>query len=818
MLNKVKEEYKMKKFFLIFLFFSFSIFCQIKKNPENIYIRFKVYSSDSVYAFLRTVIHRPPWNVSYSTIPRGGRVYPRVRIKQNSYSPWAEISGKWGTIVLDFRNPEPLENVDVEIQLSTKDDESGIFKTIRIQEKGNIVAISLPRDYYENPDKILTVRQESEKHLKMAQSLNLSMENLPKKFSFFAAAGGFLSLYKDVEIWKNELKTLKILGINGTRYPYTIEQYEVYKEIGFDRFITHNSGNLNSAKKQKEISEEAFSKIQAVCLADEPGNYGLNKLKKNELPIEDFYSFLESKGFKPKDFNVNEWSEIKPIIDKKEIEKIEYNWGLKYGEAAKKLYYWTHRYAQNVTINYFKNMTNTLEKEYNPNTLTFVNYTDHPLILGGIMCPISPDWFEMGLNRATTLMWTEDWMYGSITSWGSGLYQRLGFLCDILRSAASKHNQPIGFYNTMDGEEGIRMKGFIVIAHGVKIIDYFHYGPTYAATENYWSDNISQYKGVAKVIRDIGKAEDLVYPGKPVERDIAIVYSTTTEIWDQNGAKGHEKQYLHIALAQEMFPADVINETLIDEKDLSKYKVIYLIDTHLPISNQKKLRMFVENGGTLVLFPFSAIKDEYDNTSNILTSLIGIDTKAEFISDIKKTKISVNLSNNFAFEDDIFVTFRKAEIYGKFDGQVIGIFSDGRPAIIKKKIKEGNIIFYTFMPGHNFFNHIKELNKEGNVTKFPEIPRKLISLPCFLINLQKKIELSQGTFEAGLLESDKGIAIIMVNLERRPIEKLDIKIKASEIKYIESIENGKIDFLKEKDYLSFSMRFSGLTDIVLLWK
>ncbi|MCM8758855.1 MAG: beta-galactosidase trimerization domain-containing protein [Candidatus Omnitrophica bacterium] len=799
---------------LLLFLISSTGFSQQQKNPEKIYVRFKVFSADSVFARLSTVIHHSPWRMTYPTIPRGGENYARLRIKQNQYSPWAEISGDWGTIVFDFRNPEPLENVDVEVQLSTKDDESGIFKTIRTQEKGSIVSISLPPDYYSKPDSILTVRQESEKHLKMAQSLNLSQENLPKKFSFYTGAGGYESLYKDVEIWKNELKTLRTLGINGTSYPANQKEYEIYKELGFDRFITYNPGNVNQAKNEKNISDQAFSKIQAVCLADEPGNYGLYQLDK--LPAESFHRFLESKGLKPKDFNAKDWSEIKPLTEKKEIEKIEFNWGPKYGEAARKLYYWTHRYTQQLTIDYFKNMTDALETQYNPGVLTFVNYTDHPLILGGVMLPGSPDWFEMGLKRATTLMWTEDWMYGGIRSWGNGLYQRLGFLCDILRAGASKHNQPLGFYNTMDGEDGIRMKGFIVIGHGVKIIDYFYYGPTYCATENYWSDSISQYKGVAKVIRDIGKAEELLYPGKPVDRQVAIIYSTTAEIWDQDGAKGHEKQYLHIALSQEMFGADVIDESIVDEKDLSRYKVIYLMDSHLPVSAQKKLKAFVENGGTLVLFPMAGERDQYNGKSDIITSLIGIEPEVSQMKETEKARISLNPGSGMELEDDIYITFRRTVFSGSIKTQIIGKFSDGNPAILLNRVKKGLVFYYTFMPGHNFFNHVKELNKEGYVCNFPEKARKLISLPCVLSKVEKQVEISQGTFEANLLESEKGIALVMVNLERKPIEKLEIKVRADGIKEIESIENGRIEFKKEKDCVVFSMPFNGLTDIVLM--
>ena len=801
--------------FVILTIFSCHCYGQ-QKNPEKLFVRFRCFSADSVYCYLRHVIHRSPWTLSYPTIPRGGENYARLRIKQNQYSPWAEITGDWGTIVFDFRNPEPPENLDVEIQISTASEESGIFKTIRTKETGSIVSVSLPFDYYSNPDGILTVRQESEKHLKMAQSLNLSQEKMPEKFSFYTGASGYGSLYKDQQIWKNELKTLRLLGINGTGYPSDQSQFDIYKELGFTRFITHNPGNVNQAGNEKKIPE-AFSKIQAVVLADEPGNLGLHQLGRE--PVENFHRFLELNGLTPKDFNAKDWSDIKPFTDRKEIEKIEFNWGPKFGEAARKAYYWTHRFAQQITINHFKKITDTLEKEYNPGVLTFVNYTDHPLILGGVMLPGSPDWFQMGLQRATTLMWTEDWMYGGIRSWGNGLYQRLGFLCDILRSAASKHNQPLGFYNTMDGEDGIRMKGFTVIGHGVKIIDYFYYGPTYSATENYWSDSISQYRGVAKVVRDIGKAEELVYPGKPVERKIAIIYSTTSEIWDSDGTKGHEKQYLHIALAQQMYHADVIDETLVIEKDLSGYQVIYLMDTHLPLDAMKKLKTFVENGGTLVLFPLACEKDEYDRTTNIITSLIGAEPKVRLLAaEIEKEKISTNPVAGMESEYDVYLTFRKAQISGSVKGQVIGKFSDGSPAILYNRIKKGAVIYYAFMPGHSFFNHVKELNKEGPVSNFPYDARKIVALPCLISKVSKMVEISSGTFEANLLESEKGYALVMVNLERKPLEKIDIRVKAEGIKQVESIENGNIQFTQDKGYLSFSMPFNGLTDIVLLRK
>ncbi|MCM8763940.1 MAG: hypothetical protein NC830_01040, partial [Candidatus Omnitrophica bacterium] len=67
-------------------------------------------------------------------------------------------------------------------------------------------------------------------------------------------------------------------------------------------------------------------------------------------------------------------------------------------------------------------------------------------------------------------------------------------------------------------------------------------------------------------------------------------------------------------------------------------------------------------------------------------------------------------------------------------------------------------------------------------------------------------------------ESEKGFALVMVNLARKPVEKLDLRVRAQGVNQIESIENGEIEFKKEKDYVSFSMPFTELTDIVLMRK
>jgi len=793
-------------------------FCQTQA-PPNTYVRFKPISIDNVYAQLRMVIHHSPWSLSFPTLPRGGENYPRLRIKQNQYSGWAQLTPDWGTIVFSFAGAQKIENIEVEIQLANRPDESAVFKTLTIKEVGNIVSIVLPPDFREKPEGILSLRQVSENHLKTARALNLPEDILPKQFGFYAGgAGGFKYLYTDPEIMKNELRTLRTLGMNGVGYPYDADLLKAYEELGFTKFWVSNGGSAEQAEREKAFSPEAFKKIEINALADEPGNSGLYEIEKR--PPEEFHSYLESKGLKPADFKVSDWKFIRPITDLDEVEEIGYNWGPDRGEAARRSYYWTYRFSEYLTAMTFKKGTDLLEKVYPAGIKIFVNYTDHPIILGGSAMLPGIDWFEIGLNRATNCGWTEDWLYGGFTSWGNGLYQRLGYLVDILQAAGSRYNLPSGFYNTMDAGDSIRMKALTVIGHGVKTIYFFDYGPTYAATENYWSDSPSQYEGVGKLTRDVAKAEDLIMPGKQIDAQVAIVYGTASEIWNQGkmSSAGHERQLIHIALAGEQYRADVLNEELILMRDLSQYRLIYLVDTNIPSAVLKKLKDFVENGGTLCVLPAAGTRTEYDYASSAITGILGLKQDVTIRDGFDFGSDRISLAQEFGGQTDIPVSLKaRKALLSDIKAQVAAKFSDGSPAICINPVKKGKVVYYAFMPGMNYFNRIGAANPKGLVSNFPEDARTLITLPCKIASVERAVELSSRPMEANLLVSEKGAALVIVNVTRTPIDKLNVSVKMSGIKSVTSVEKGNIAFTETNGRINFSLPM-GLTDIIMLRK
>jgi len=358
---------------------------------------------------------------------------------------------------------------------------------------------------------------------------------------------------------------------------------------------------------------------------------------------------------------------------------------------------------------------------------------------------------------------SEDWMNQSINSWGNGLVQRVGFLVDILRAAGSRHNLPIGFYNTFDNENGLRLKTLCGIGHGVKSVYFWDYGPIYAATENYWSDAPATYAGVAEVVRAVASADDLILAGQPPPASVGIVYATTGEIWDASWELSTERQLLHLALEQEQYAVDLLSEDLVLSRDLSQYQVIYLVDKHVPVACQETLAKWVRSGGTLLLAPAAASRDEYD---------------------------------------------RSAEIFPA------GRFADGAPTATASSGR-GRLVRYSVRPGNSFFGQIRQANPEGVVKVFPEAGRRLITTPCDSVGVPRRVTLSQPGIGAYLLESEQGAALVLCNYTRDPVDSLEVQIRLDRIRKVTSHRQGKLRTKINDGVVTFTLPL-GLTDVVAL--
>ncbi len=557
----------------------------------------------------------------------------------------------------------------------------------------------------------------------------------------------------------------------------------------------------------RETAPADYAKIRARCIIDEPANEGLRHLA--EQPLASFHQFLVANQLKPEDFSAKSWDEVKPVSSAAEAHEMRELWGGKRTGGIFMAHYWTIRFTEHITQEQMRAATAASERVHGAAVSTFVNHSDHQLIIHGPMLPQSPDWFEIGLTRATTMMWSEDWMYQMQASWGDGLLGRVGFLVDILRAGASKHDLPIGFYNTFDQADPLRLKTLLGIAHGVKTVYFWDYGPTYAATENFWSDSRETYTGVAEITREVAFADELILAGKPARAKVGLVYATTEDIWEPILAMSIERQLLHIALDQDRYVTDLLNETLILERDLAQYQVIYLADRHIPLACQTKLAQWVDAGGTLALMPEAGTRDEYDRPSSIIAGLSA--------TSVQPNVPTTTVRRTGAEPTPVSITFRPCAWTKKGAPALkpVATFADGSPAIETLAVGKGSCVLYRFMPGNSFFKQVAALNANAIVAKYPEAARALIAEPCRLAKVARQVTLSHAGIGAYVLDGPKGAALILLNWPRQQIDKLTVEVRIDGIKTVMSHRQGAVTSSIKDGVVSFSIPL-GLTDIVAL--
>ena len=165
----------------------------------------------------------------------------------------------------------------------------------------------------------------------------------------------------------------------------------------------------------------------------------------------------------------------------------------------------------------------------------------------------------------------------------------------------------------------------------MKIFNSFVYGPVWATHEGavvqkypqVWRDN-------AAAVREIGAVEDLLLPAQPRPAQVALLYSSSSDIWQLNNnlASGFDRMHTWLALAHAQIPVDVVPENEVAEGRLASYKVCYLSDPNLTRAAATKLAAWVKSGGTLILAAGAAERDEYNRPLTTLDALLPFKRRA----------------------------------------------------------------------------------------------------------------------------------------------------------------------------------------------
>jgi hypothetical protein len=849
-------------------------------NPYSQYIRVKLDEPASdryrLYVWTRMARPREYFHKTY---------FAEEGVAPGEYSPWIhlnegdEFSGSPvsiypGLISAGIRFQKfpggKFEHIKAHVQLAYGPDEDKIIGTISEDNEGHIVGIFFARTGagpFEFVKQFRPMLDDARERNSLMKSLNLPPVRI-KHFMIETAAHGHDSFYSDPRFIEYEQETLSMIGINALSHLYSPYRQIAAKE-GITR--THESHRESILYELPKLDDDEFKEAirdpmyaRAIemhpPLRDliesgwKPTRMDWADLKRNisravgawfirmknhdaeAIPLiefvdigdeisgvvfagkgfnEGYRAFLKERGLKPQDVGKDSWEDVVAIT-----------WGAynhplphmrpkdRSDVAACRHYYWSLKYWTDSTAKVYGTISRELEKRM-PWIHTRVNFGQPWYNAATDMR--GTDCWEFARQRTITAPCNEDWL--SASGAFSGI-QLNAYLADLDRSCAAIHDMVVQAYVMPEDEDHIQRKLASVIGKGVKEIDLFSYGPAYSSFDN-WSQNFSQATGVAKFLRKLEKAEDVLFPGQPRKPKVAMIWSASDEIWrekapvqfDSHMADSlYNRHYVYFGLLHKQIPIDFIDEVEIQKGRLSEYEIVYLSARNLRRDVQKTVADWVRGGGYLWTDALSGVEDEYGQQSEILLPVIGI--KDLQITESSNVDYRPHASSGLKRQEPLdSITFKdtgealsaigttvKFTLSEPEKTKILAAFSDGSPAVIEREYGKGKVQYVGTLAGCSYGWTTRRRHNQI-VTGYKEVNRRLIADFPERVGVKMPLSCSVPMVEADLLESDKGIGIVLANYAGEdPLEKIRLDIAVpKKISSVMSAKRGVVPFTYNDD-------------------
>lgn len=573
-------------------------------------------------------------------------------------SEWVDLSkfipSGVASVIFKFETKTKSEGpIKAHIDIAIAADDNAIVRGIVETDTGRVISLRIPAKLRAESERLLTIREDSQRRLNEIKALNLPDGPLPKKIwcmTGFRSNGEF---YTDPKIAELDLDIAKILGMNGyweqnggqPRHTRALaEARGMNRSTVYWRDVESPPKDKNGRvpadweRLQKYIDDTYARAINGTRkahpnglptviadLMDEPAGHPFG----GEKYQEQFRDFVQRQGFDAKFFGKDDWVQVTPI---------EFNWRTFFKQRAemdlksveaRRLFYWSLKYWNNCTARFYSMATRKVQ-ELCPGTQTRVNpgppwWYDYGTLPRGI------DYFEMGRLRGVTLGFNEDWC-------GTGsarLPLELNTLLVDWSRAAMRPSEPLlGSYITRDADRNsVKLRTFACLARECKIFDFYYYGPAYTFFDH-WSDNKSMVQGVAEVIRDIGQADDILWEAKAPRAEVALLYSHSWPVWKEDDTEQCEQMMVYLALLHAGIPCDIVEDAeILDGRFAARgYKCLYVVNQSVAAATAAEIERWVNSGGTLAAAGWAGMRDEYNTPTNAWNNLLGVKSRSWKVS------------------------------------------------------------------------------------------------------------------------------------------------------------------------------------------
>jgi len=857
-----------------------SAFAEPPEKPGPVFLRFRVLEPQRRFVVRiggwgAGMLHVSPWRVPQAYIPEDRAAWKDVSrwLAPNTWSSWVDLSDRdwhgrlnreggiaeWPSLGIQLRgndetgrvNPAvdeiTVENanypgkVRIEVQLATAPRETAVVKTFTEEGHYGQIAFLLPTPLDKHLDEFETGTQMTARHRQWAEEVTSGQPVTLQHMSVATAIWG----HHDPNLCRQDVETLKLLGfntVNDNRWP------EVMREAGVSPWWStsfepdpelqqwHWHQFLTRFEQQTESSPDArwrYDNARYVIISDEIKVLDLRNMVPSRLRRE-FQSYLSKHGVEPAMLGAESMAQIKyPLAAIFESSLPPAGADLR----ERRLFYWAARFGQWWSVKQLKQKSDLVRKVL-PDAKTHTLPSDHGFLNAWGTPHIGMsyrllDLFEIGRQEAVDYIGSEDWlglnhMYGPASTWTGA--QTFEYYTAVLRAGVQHPDRQQVVAWIMPSDEGfLRLKAFSALAQGAKHFFFWCYGPTYISTENYWSDLKSEYVGIAKVLRDLARVEEVLYPAQVMRDPVAILYSVSHDIWDTDDPAAFvEKRLLWHALRHLGVQPEFLCEQDVANGELADYKVLFLTDQCVARAASKAIEEWVASGGVLYCSALAASRDEYNDPQTTLAFCQGIwspepddvtkerhryNERVDLPEMAPITRAAVKLPG-WQHEIALPVLGQMHRVRPD-QSEVVGRFEDGDVAAVVRQHERGSVLYLGFLPmlAYAQMAGFKPTTLEE---KWPEEPRRLVAWALAQAGVVPTVQTSAPVVEATLLTGKAGSVVVIANLTYEPIETLAVTVRLPQApKTATSVEQGELELRQVPGGVTFSLPLEW-TDLVVL--
>ncbi len=326
----------------------------------------------------------------------------------------------------------------------------------------------------------------------------------------------------------------------------------------------------------------------------------------------------------------------------------------------------------------------------------------------------------------------------------------------------------------------MRQRHYSALAHGCRTINFFKSRASYEGIERDMygisredGGPIQLYYEVEQITREFKQLAPKLRPTRFYQPKTAIVYSWETmfvnDYFDRTlGIRGLEMPAIsalhgaYYATRALHVPVEGLTTDQMAVESFDKYEALILpACIAFPKALADKLLAWIKGGGTLIVdYPFArydegGITNPQEPGSGL--EAFGIQTEPAAYGRWQFT------AGSHAFP----AVGEKAKIV-KHNGEVLGTFEEGEPAVVLTKVGKGQVIFFAASPAIGMKNYPS--------STFPEFVKGFLPAPPVSIDLPPAIA---RDIDLGLLQADASAILLLVNFNEAPVADIPVQIEAA---------------------------------------